>query len=391
MNAETLAPARLWKVLRDCLPASTHRLFVGYSGGIDSQVLLHALAVAHRESASLSADPLILEAIHIHHGLNQQADAWVAHCQSFCTEYSIPLTICYANPAAFPEYSPEAAAREARYLAFKSRLHENDVLVLGHHLDDQFETLLQRLCRGTGVLGLAGMAVYQPDKWPFGIARPLLGLNVDRGDIKAYALAADLQWVEDDSNENERFDRNFVRHQVMPLLKSRWPKAALAAQRSAQLCGEAADFCQRQAVEDKALVQYVPASLSSKLSSVTTEKIQETEAELTKIAVGESLSVKRLLSFPSYRRRDILRVWLQEKGFYSPSFAHLNRIERERSEERRVGKECRVLCVDLGGRRIIQAEDGIRDDSLGDWSSDVCSSDLNRFVLRLPLPPIPPY
>jgi tRNA(Ile)-lysidine synthase len=349
---ETLTPAQLWKVLNDCLPLSTRRLCVGYSGGIDSQVLLHALISAYQKYALHSHTPFTIQAIHVHHGLNEQANAWMSHCQSFCTEWSVPLVTCHANPKDFPEYSPEAAAREARYLAFKSQLHENDVLVLGHHLDDQLETLLQRLCRGTGVLGLAGMAVYQPDKWPFGIVRPLLGLNIDRADIEAYALASGLRWVEDDSNKNERFDRNFVRHQIMPLLKSRWPKAALAAQRSAQLCREAVDFCQQQALQDKALVQYVPAVVTgSKSSCSTTKKSQAMEAELSKMAVGESLSVKRLLTFPSDRRRDILRVWLQEKGFYSPSFAHLGRIERE------------VLGATKGGRPRLK----IRDYVVGRW------------------------
>jgi tRNA(Ile)-lysidine synthase len=273
--------------------------------------------LAYRELTVTSANLPRLEAIHVHHGLNQQADAWLEHCQSFCSKYAIPLSIRHVNPQAFNTLSPEAAAREARYLAFKSVLNPHDVLVLGHHLDDQLETLLQRLCRGSGVLGLAGMPVYQSHKWPFGIVRPLLGLNVERTDIEAYAVAAGLRWVEDESNQNERFDRNFVRHQIMPLLKSRWPKAAVAAQRSAQLCGEAANFCQEQAQKDKTLVQYVPAALGT------------TEADLNRMAVGESLSVKRLLTFPSHRRREILRVWLQEKGFYSPSFAHLSRIERE--------------------------------------------------------------
>ena len=352
MKAEALSPTRLWEVLKACLPPQTRRLCVGYSGGIDSQVLLHALAVAHQaHDCAFPDDAIALEAIHVHHGLHQQADAWVAHCQSFCAEYSIPLTICYATPSDFKTLSPEAAAREARYSAFKSQLSKNDVLVLGHHLDDQLETLLQRLCRGTGVLGLSGMAVYQSDKWPFGVARPLLGLQVDRASIEAYAVAARLQWIEDDSNENERFDRNFVRHQIMPLLKSRWPKAALAAQRSAQLCREAADFCQKQAEKDKASVRYVPAATGSKPSCVTAEKNQKTEAELTKMSVGESLSVKRLLTFPSYRRRDILRVWLQEKGFYSPSFAHLTRIERE------------ILGATKGGRPRLKIQDYV----VGRW------------------------
>jgi tRNA(Ile)-lysidine synthase len=326
VKANVFSANQVWEQLIKLVPPSTQRVFIAYSGGIDSQVLLHALATAYQQQ---EIPPFRLEAMHIHHGLHPKADDWVTHCQSCCLQYNVPLTVAYVNPNDFPEHSPEAAAREARYQAFKAKLDKQDVLVLGHHLDDQLETLLQRLCRGTGVLGLAGMAVYQQDKWPFAVARPLLGLPVERTDVARYAKHNQLQWIEDDSNNNPRFDRNFMRHQIMPLLKSRWPKASFAAQRSAQLCREAADYCEAQARQYKAQVHYASQYSLNKSTAPAVEKSRLKEASIDRISEGESLSVKRLLAFSSERRRDIIRVWLQDKGFYSPSFAHLKRIEQE--------------------------------------------------------------
>ncbi|TDV43487.1 tRNA(Ile)-lysidine synthase [Pseudomonas helmanticensis] len=202
---------------------------IAFSGGLDSTVLLHLLA-SLAKSESLPA----LSAIHIHHGLQAAADAWPQHCQSVCDALGVPLLI--ERVKVQPGASLEQAARNARYAVFSSLTQANDVLLTGQHRDDQAETLLFRLMRGAGVRGLAGM----PRQRPMGqgvLIRPLL--DVSRSGLEAYAQAHHLNWIEDPSNQDRQFSRNYLRHQVMPLLTGRWPQAQASMVRSAAHLREA--------------------------------------------------------------------------------------------------------------------------------------------------------
>ncbi|MFJ2467627.1 tRNA lysidine(34) synthetase TilS [Pseudomonas sp. NPDC087615] len=202
---------------------------VAFSGGLDSTVLLHLLANLAKDQ-SLPA----LSAIHIHHGLQSAADAWPAHCQSVCDALGVPLQV--ERVTVQPGASLERAARDVRYAVFSALTQANDALLTGQHRDDQAETLLFRLLRGAGVRGLSGM----PSQRELGqgvLIRPLL--DVTRAELEAYAQAHQLHWIEDPSNQDRQFSRNYLRHQVMPLLSSRWPQAQASMARSAAHLREA--------------------------------------------------------------------------------------------------------------------------------------------------------
>lgn len=202
---------------------------IAFSGGLDSTVLLHLLAHLARHH-SLPA----LSAIHIHHGLQAAADAWPEHCQSVCDALGVSLQVIRVSVQ--PGASLERAAREARYAAFMSLTEADDVLLTGQHRDDQAETLLFRLMRGAGVRGLSAM----PAQRPLGqgtLLRPLL--DATRAELEAYARAHQLHWIEDPSNEDRQFSRNYLRHQVLPLLTARWPQAQASMARSAAHLHEA--------------------------------------------------------------------------------------------------------------------------------------------------------
>ncbi len=193
----------------DDIPDS-HAVYVGYSGGLDSTVLLHA---------AVRAFPGRVTALHGNHGLHGDADSWQAHCESQCRRWQVPLesTSLAVGDAG---RGTEAAARDARYRWFDERLDDNAVLLLAHHLDDQAETLLLRLLRGAGPDGLAAM----PRRRALAageLRRPFL--DQPRAALESYAQVHDLTWVEDPGNASLAFDRNYLRHEVMPLLEARWP------------------------------------------------------------------------------------------------------------------------------------------------------------------------
>ena len=194
------------------------RWFIAYSGGLDSTVLLHLALNACRHLPS----PLPVSALHINHQLSPNAHHWQQHCQQQCERLGIVFT-CHKVTVNAQGKGLEAAAREQRYHVFNQLLSETDGLLMGHHLDDQAETFILRLMRGSGVLGLSAM---KPERsLPCGsvLLRPLL--STSRQQLEAYAEHHHLQWVEDESNQSLVFDRNFVRHQLVPLIEERWPKA----------------------------------------------------------------------------------------------------------------------------------------------------------------------
>lgn len=202
---------------------------VAFSGGLDSTVLLHLLAMAARHH---ELPPI--RAVHIHHGLQAVAEQWPVHCQRICDELGVPLDIVPVQVA--PGASLERAAREARYAAFTDLMKSGEVLLLAQHQDDQAETLLYRLLRGAGVRGLAAMA--QSRSLGAGHAvRPLL--EVPRKTLEAYAARHGLQWVEDPSNGDSGFARNFLRRDILPQLATHWPGASAVLARAAAHQAEA--------------------------------------------------------------------------------------------------------------------------------------------------------
>jgi tRNA(Ile)-lysidine synthase len=225
--------------LPDALRALHDRpLLVGLSGGMDSTVLLHALATTR------TGDGPRLRAIHVHHGLHADADQWTEHCRGLCQSLGVD---CVVEPVRVRRDSGkglEAAARDARYAAFGKHLAEGESLVLAHHQDDQAETVLLRLLRGSGSDGLAAMRGERRFAKGY-LLRPLLG--VTRATLHDYAQEQSLAWCEDPSNQDPGADRNFLRLRVVPLLRERWPEAAAALSQSAALLADDARLLGEQA------------------------------------------------------------------------------------------------------------------------------------------------
>ena len=214
--------------------ATDRPVLVGLSGGLDSTVLLHVLATAASHG---------LRAIHVHHGLHPAADDWATHCRALCDSLGVPLTIANVDVDTGSGSGLEAAARDARRAAFAAGLREGEVLALAHHRDDQAETFLLRALRASGVDGLAGMRPWSRFH-PGWIWRPLLATA--RAQLLDHACRHGLRWIDDPSNADVSLDRNFLRHEVLPLLRSRWPSVDAAFSRSAELASQASTLLDRE-------------------------------------------------------------------------------------------------------------------------------------------------
>ncbi|MDF9616122.1 tRNA lysidine(34) synthetase TilS [Pseudomonas entomophila] len=256
--------------------------YVAFSGGLDSTVLLHLLADYARHHPTPP-----LRAIHVHHGLQRAADAWPAHCQSVCDALGIELDVIPVRVA--PGASLEQAARNARYDAFAQMLKPGDVLFTGQHRDDQAETLLFRLLRGAGLRGLAAMAQQRP-LGQGSLVRPLLGLS--RQQLQAYADKHGLVWVDDPSNSDTTFARNFLRGEVFPLLRQRWPQAEANLARSAEHLSEALGLLDELAASDLARAC--------------------DNAPLPWLGL-DSLSIGALIALSPARQRNALQFWLSQR------------------------------------------------------------------------------
>ncbi|QHF43568.1 tRNA lysidine(34) synthetase TilS [Pseudomonas sp. S35] len=221
LSAQILHSLALWR--------NAPAWHIAFSGGLDSTVLLHLLAsLANTENLPP------LSAVHVHHGLQAAADGWPSHCQSVCDSLGVPLRVISVQVK--PVASLERAARDARYQAFSEVIQAEEVLLTGQHRDDQAETLLFRLLRGAGVRGLAAMPVHRSLAGGH-LVRPLL--DISRAELQAYATEYQLTWVEDPSNADPRFSRNYLRHRVFPTLAERWPQAISSLARTAEHLSEA--------------------------------------------------------------------------------------------------------------------------------------------------------
>lgn len=202
---------------------------VGFSGGLDSTVLLHAA------SRLASGSELELSALHVHHGLSENADAWADSCVAVCKVLGIPLTVISIDVPTRSGEGMEAAARRLRHKALSG--NSANWILLAHHADDQAETMLHNILRGAGVRGAAGMPVARGR-----LLRPMLGLP--RSVILDYARAHELAWIEDESNADRRYTRNFLRAEVLPIIASRFPRG------SEQLAAAAGRFSEADALLD---------------------------------------------------------------------------------------------------------------------------------------------
>ncbi len=262
-------------------------LCVALSGGVDSTALLAALA--HDRSRALE-----LRALHVDHGLRPSSKQWAEHCRALARRLRVPLKVLTAKVERSRGESLEAAAREARYRSLAGALKPGEILLTAHHGDDQLETVLLQLFRGSGLRGIAAMPALAPfaKGW---LARPLLSRS--RAELEAWVRARGLTWVEDDTNVDERLDRNYLRRRVLPLIRERWPGSPVAVARSA-----------RHAAEAQALLD----SLAG--------------ADVERASYGESLSVKTLRALPPERRRNALRFWITRAGWLAPDTRRLEEI-----------------------------------------------------------------
>ncbi len=298
----------IWELLQDLQAfPEVKTLWVAYSGGLDSHVLLHQLAQSEQVRQHYQ-----LQAIHVNHGLSQHADQWQQHCQTVCEQLQVPyhsrqVHIAHAS-------NVEAQARQARYQVFRDVIDETGCLLTAHQQNDQAETFLQRILRGAGLKGLAGinrqprrlmiaedntLSVNHTGDAGLLVFRPLLSYS--RPQLTSYAKQQQLQWIEDESNESLDFDRNFLRHQIMPHLQERWPKAIETISRAAALSAES----------QKLLDEYVQTDLQHCLNS------------------DASLSIQPLLSYSIPRQKQVLRAWFEQRQVTMPEQKQLECIIAE--------------------------------------------------------------
>ncbi|GAA5190460.1 tRNA lysidine(34) synthetase TilS [Ferrimonas gelatinilytica] len=263
------------------------RVWLAYSGGVDSQLMATLLARWQQRQPQRSCALL-----HVHHGLSEHADGWELHCRRSAERLGLPLTVSRVQLALKSRISVEAAARDARYAAFLSHLGPKDILLTGHHLDDQAETLLLALKRGSGPKGLASMSRRRA-LGDATLLRPWLG--IPRVIIERAAQSLGLTHIEDDSNADTRFDRNFLRHRVLPELEQRWPGFRRNLARSAELCAEQQHLC---------------------------DELARSDLDAVARPCG-GLSVSAIASLSAERRNNLLRYWLGTRGGVMPTRAQL--------------------------------------------------------------------
>lgn len=320
----SFTPRRLLQTLEACLATrqspdtvALQRLYVAYSGGLDSHVLLHALNEIREDL------PASLHAVHINHGLQQDSDEWAEHCARVCAQLDISMQVISVKVIMDNGESPEAAARQARYQALRDMLTSADALLTAQHLDDQAETFMLQLLRGAGARGQSCM----PARSRLGEAvllRPLL--NFSQQSLCDYADESGIEWVEDPSNQDTDYDRNYLRHEVMPVLRSRWPAVDQTFARVAAQQAETEHLLQDLGRQD----------MQTLLSSA-----------------DQSLSIAGLKELTGQRQRNVLRVWLYDLALPVPSRRKLLQAQHDMLHAR----EDRNPCVDWQGAELRRYRD----------------------------------
>lgn len=270
--------------------ADASQILVGLSGGMDSMLLITLL--------NEQIDSKRIQAVHINHGLSDNADRWQQFCEDYCRQIGVKLYSDKVQLVVSGE-GIEAAARAARYAVFEKRLKKDGLLFLAHHADDQVETVLYRLLRGSGSRGLAGM----PEFRTLGLGqliRPFLSYTKQA--LQDEAVDRDLKWIEDESNLDDRFDRNYIRNQVIPVMAKRWPDYAQAMIRSAGLSDQADQLSKDLALNDLARL------------------------DVLKEQAGWSISIEKLIDLSVLRQKNLLRYWSESQILSPPSAKVINEI-----------------------------------------------------------------
>jgi tRNA(Ile)-lysidine synthase len=315
-------------------PSGRARVAVGLSGGVDSVVLLHLLS---KKTA--------VTAIHVHHGLSPNADAWAAFCRRLCKRLGVPLQIQKVKVVKRGE-GLEAAARRARYEAFaKSKA---DCIALAHNLDDQAETVLMNLLRGAGVRGARGMLAQSS----FGkktLLRPLLGMP--RAAILAYAREHGLQWIEDETNADESLIRNFIRRRVGPLLDVKYPRWREALARAAR------HFATRQAGADELLRKFLQTKgLRAPSEAKLAEMLKQLTSRGSRTLIEHDGARLRLYRGKVFQDRDLAAfrplTWKGEARLALPELGGELRFRRVRGKG--IAADAKPLQVRIrkGGERL---------------------------------------
>ena len=273
------------------------RWLIAYSGGVDSHVLVDLLVELKKKDRESDASIPELVLIHINHQIHPDSAAWAEHCRNQAESLGLSVSVYCVDVNDSLSGSLEERARQVRYNVFESIMASDDVLMLGHHLDDQIETVFMRLLRGSGSRGIGSM----PQTRSLGsgqLHRPLL--TVSRSDIEEYARARDLAWIEDPSNRSSDFDRNFLRLKLLPLLEQRWPEYRSTLFRAAALSEES-------------------AVLNSELGAIDCRS-------LGLMPDSQSLSISALKGISRGRQKNLIRYWLEQRQLPLPSSAQLDII-----------------------------------------------------------------
>ena len=292
--APSFSPETLAASLAELIPSYPDAaLCVALSGGVDSVALLHAARALVSAEAHLR-----LRALHVDHGLQAQSKDWTDHCQMQCDSLGVALGVLELELDVPKGASVEAEARRERYQAMANALEPGECLLTAHHADDQLETVLLQLFRGAGIAGLAAM----PARAGLGGGvhlRPLL--KVERSQLEAYAASAGLNWVEDPMNREPRYDRSYLRHEVLPAIRARWPAVARTVGRSA------GHFAAAQGL---------------------LEALADADGGSWLDADGR-LEIAGLVRLPRDRQLNLLRWWIVRQGLGVPSTARLESIRRD--------------------------------------------------------------
>lgn len=275
------------------LPYSSQakHFWIAYSGGGDSNLLLFLFKTL-RDQGILT---IPFTAVYINHGLQEASNEWETRCAKQCAVWNIPFQSKRLHLKIKHKESIESVAREQRYAAFAELVQEREYVVTGHHADDQAETVLVQLLRGAGPKGLSGM----PEKAILGkgfLWRPLLSFS--KKILHEYALVQQIEWIEDPSNDDIRFTRNFLRHSVMPLLKERWPTVELTLSRAAQHCAAAEKIIDEVVLQDLLAVK----------------------------AQDNTLIIEELKKRSVERQKQAIRGWIKTLGLSQPATIHVQRI-----------------------------------------------------------------
>jgi len=283
---------KLSSVIEENFPSVFPQIIIAYSGGLDSSVLLHAAYQLKKQNEISN-----LSAAHVNHGLQQHADDWQNHCQQICEGYQLELKTKRLNLAEKNKRS-EADARNGRFQFFEQLVDDGQLIMFAHHLDDQVETLLFRLFRGTGMHGMTGI----PESRNLGSGRALRPLlKFSRQDLLDYAELHQLKWIEDPSNQQSDYRRNFIRNDVLSLIRSKWSSVSQSIAQFSNVAKQQVEILDEVAEKDL---------LDLNISS-------------------ESLCLNKLIDLSSARQNNLLHYWVRKITNLSPSFGEIGEVFKQ--------------------------------------------------------------